>query len=207
MFRKSKIALLFILLCSCSSNKVVKLINEGHKYYSAGQYDEALKSFNNAAELDSKNINALSGKVAVLVVLEHLNEAEKIALFIVESYPKNAIAHYNLGLIEMQMGKYRSSIERFNRSIELDPNFSDPIWNRGMAHDELAEWDKAIADYDLALTKNPDNADALSNRGYTKYKLQDYKGSLQDFSSALEINPKHPKALANMEMLKKRSAN
>ncbi len=87
--------------------------------------------------------------------------AEKAFREIIQDYPSNANAHYNLGLILSQQGKKMEAISHYRQAIKIDPNYAK-------AHNELAveiylqgNRAEAIAEWREAIKINSDYADAL----------------------------------------------
>jgi tetratricopeptide (TPR) repeat protein len=83
----------------------------------------------------------------------------------------------------------KEAIEKYNKCIELNPNYANAYFNRGFAKKILKDYYGALADYNKAIEINPYDGDAYSNRGSIKILLQDNYGAIAEYNKAIEINP------------------
>jgi tetratricopeptide (TPR) repeat protein len=65
-------------------------------------------------------------------------------LDIATSNPRDADAHYQLGLIYQQRRQYDEAKTRFARAVEIDPKEADPIFQLGRIAIAEERWDDAI---------------------------------------------------------------
>ena len=76
----------------------------------------------------------------------------------IESDPKNAMAHYNLGLALRGKGQLDAAIACYNKAIELDPRFADAHHGLGHALHDKGQFGPAIASFKKAIELNPNAA-------------------------------------------------
>ena len=88
-------------------------------------YDEALKSFDQAIELNPKNVLARSNKGFVLNYLERLEEAAICYDKVIELAPDSYLSWNAKGANLMHMEKYLEAIQYFDRAIELNSEDAD----------------------------------------------------------------------------------
>ena len=100
------------------------------------------------------------------------------------------------------LGKYKETIQDFDRAIELDLNFATAYTNRGNAKLNLGEYEGAIEDYDRAIELDPKYALAYTNRGAMKYYLGENEGAIEDLDLAIELDPKYALSYANRGAVK-----
>lgn len=81
-------------------------------------YDEALKSFDQAIELNPKNVPARSNKGFVLNYLERLEEAAICYDKVIELAPDSYLSWNAKGANLMHMEKYLEAIQYFDRAID-----------------------------------------------------------------------------------------
>jgi len=90
------------------------------------------------------------------------------------------------------------AIAKYDRAIQLDPNFAPPFNSRGLVHAARKDFDKAIDDYTRAIELNPQAAHVWFNRAFahrTRNKpKEDVAAALRDFDRALELDPKDTQA-------------
>ena len=75
------------------------------------------------------------------------------------------ISYYNRGIAKFKLGDYHAAISNYDRTISIEPSFSEAYNNRGLAKFELSQIAEAISDYNLAIVLNPKFAKAYNNRG------------------------------------------
>jgi tetratricopeptide (TPR) repeat protein len=66
-------------------------------------------------------------------------------LDIAATNPRDADAHYQLGLIYQQRRQYEEARQRFSRAMEIDPTDADPVFQLGRIAREEECFDQAIA--------------------------------------------------------------
>jgi tetratricopeptide (TPR) repeat protein len=69
-----------------------------------------------------------------------------------------AIAHNNLGNVQIQQGKLDEAITSYRRALELQPDYAAAYNNLGLALRDQGRWEEAIACWRRALELQPDYA-------------------------------------------------
>jgi tetratricopeptide (TPR) repeat protein len=124
-------------------------------------------------------------------------DAETAYRDVLHSDPKNPELHDGLGVCLMMQGKFRDSLDPFDRAIRLSPELGRYRVHRGMARTQLGRYGEAEEDFKVADTSsNPDDRfDAQVNRGRLRQRQGDYPGAEHEFSGALSHDPKSFDAL------------
>lgn len=91
--------------------------------------------------------------------------------------PSNTAAHYNLGLLNYDLGSYREAAENLTRAITLDPDFADAYYSRGMVYWKVKDYGRASRDFTRTLQLEPGNKNALVRRNLSNIYLQRGKSS------------------------------
>lgn len=86
------------------------------------------------------------------------------------------------------IGRPQDALADCDKSINLDPKYSDALSLRGDAYFKLGQFQSAMQDYDAALKIEPRLSQALYRRGMAKLKTGDTKGEA-DIAAAKGINP------------------
>jgi len=131
--------------------------NKGIALRKLGKYDEAIKAYDRAIDLDPKYASAWNNKGIALDELGKYDEAIKAYDKAIDLDPKYTSAWYNKGIALDELGKYDEAIKAYDRAIDLDPK------------DALAWHNKGVALKRLGRTKEADAA-------YVKAKKLVYKG-------------------------------
>jgi Tfp pilus assembly protein PilF len=104
--------------------------------------------------------------------------------------PRNARAHYNLGVVYQQsLGRQSKALEQFNTAIQLRSDYAEAYNNRGLVYRNRREYHRAIEDYTMAIRHRPDYAQAYSNRGVAHGLLGHWRRALEDHNQAVENAP------------------
>ena len=85
-----------------------------------------------------------------------------------------------------------STIQEFNKAIQLDPDDSDAYNDRGHAYGLLGKYKQAIQDFDKAIQLDPDDALAYIGRGVSYFFLELYQRALDDYTKAIQLYLDYP---------------
>lgn len=85
--------------------------------------------------------------------------------------PGNTAAHYNLGLLNYDLGFYREALKYLDRAAALDPEFADAYYSRGMVYWKEKDYGRASRDFTRALQLDPGNKNALIRRNLSNIYL------------------------------------
>lgn len=115
---------------------------------------------------------------------------------ILAQYP-SALAYNNRGNVYMEQGNFEQALMDFNRSLEIDPDYSPAYFNRGVFWERRGYYEKAISDFNKAHALKPTSAVTLTNRGLTYENLGNPKEALADYTAAIHLDPDYPLAYLN----------
>lgn len=203
----------------------------GLALYNKGKYDDAIKAFDKAIELNPQLADAWNNKGVSLKAQNKYDEAIVASDKAIELNPRLAKAWFNKGLALGYQGKYDEAIQAYNRSIEIDPEDADVCYNKGMAlrllgrntkadatlahakkklnskgNDlfDLEKYSEAIKAYDIALAADPKYMNAWINKGTAFFRLDRYDEAIEVFNQIIEIDPKHADAWHRKEVVLKK---
>jgi tetratricopeptide (TPR) repeat protein len=72
--------------------------------------------------------------------------------------PRDAEAHYQLGLIHLQRRQYTEAIERFRRAVEIAPQEPDAHYQLGQIARRQSRFDDAIQSFQTVIALDPQHA-------------------------------------------------
>ena len=163
----------------------------GLTYRNMGNYEDALKDFNRAIEInpDDKRAIAHRGITYRLMkrnedALQDLNRAIEI-----DSDYKLAIAQR--GITYGEMKRYEDALKDFDCAIEIDSNDEWAIALRGYTYHLMKRYEDALKDFDRAIEIDPNDAWAIAQQGITYREMKRYENALKDFDRAIELNPEY----------------
>ena len=105
--------------------------------------------------------------------------------------------YYRQGNRYNDLGEYENAILRYEKAINLKPDYAEAYYNRGVTYGKLGESEKAIADYSKAIELKPDLVEAYNNRGIAYDDLGESKKAIADYSKAIELKPDYAYAYNN----------
>jgi len=120
----------------------------------------------------------------------HYEKAIKGLTEIISAEPYNTEALVWLGKAQFKLETYDTSIETYNKLINLLPNIADLYSDRGLCYHMAGEIKLALEDFNKAVDLEPENAYRYSCRAFVKDYYKDYKGALTDYDKAIELDPK-----------------
>lgn len=101
-----------------------------------GKTDEWIEAMN---EVISKDPNGEVGEICMQQLMSYYSEKGEDAMdaytaSLVEKYPDNKIANYCRGFAFYAKKDFTQAITFFEKSVEIDPNYADGVYNCGYCH-------------------------------------------------------------------------
>src|ERR1700719_2820780 len=140
--------------------EAARMNNLGSAYMNQQLFEKALKSFQQAAELDPKLPIARLNEGIAYLNLQKVDEAKAALEAALKQDPRNPNAWYNLGLFAKNTGDAQAAIDAFHHVTEIDPNDADTWYFLGSAYVQAKQFPPAIEAFDHALKLNPLHASA-----------------------------------------------
>ncbi|VVB65323.1 Photosystem I assembly protein Ycf3 [uncultured archaeon] len=128
-------------------------------------FEDAIKAYDNATEINSKFATAWKNKGNVFYILGKYNESIQAYDKAIEIVPDYPLAWYDKGLALNKTGKYDEAVQAYNKAIEKIPKNADMWYNKGNALSSQGKYDEAINSYDKAIQLNQVFAEAWHNKG------------------------------------------
>ena len=119
-------------------------------------------------------------------------KANKIAKTtkLAEAYNNRAVAKYKLN-------DYEGAIKDWIYIININPNYTNALYNLGVTKSESKDYEEAIDYYNKTIKIDPNYADAYNNRGIVKRQLKNYRGAIYDYNKAIKLEPSNATAYYN----------
>jgi Tfp pilus assembly protein PilF len=112
--------------------------------------------------------------------------------------PAKARPHNNLGVALKDQGRLDEAIFHFNRTIQLDPEFTEAYNNLANTNVLLGKHNKAIENYKKALKLNPNSPIVHMNIGNILVKRWRLEEARFHYSEALRLDPTNLEARMNL---------
>ncbi|NEU74175.1 tetratricopeptide repeat protein [Hassallia byssoidea VB512170] len=114
-------------------------------------------------------------------------QAENIWRRIIQQYPNNANAYYNLGKALYYQKKLEQAIAALRKAIQLNPNYAYAYNGLGNTLSEQKKLDSAIAAYRKAIQLNPNYAKAYYNLGVALSDQNKLDSAIAAYRKALQL--------------------
>lgn len=166
-----------------------------------GELDQALRSYEQAAELAPEDAAVQHGLASVLFALGRKDEAISHYETAVRLSPGNPLFQNDLGAALASVQRAADALPHYEEAARLDPSSADFQNNLATALARSGQEDAAIGHYQVAIRDDPAFADPHSNLGAlfaSKHRLDD---AAREYSTALELAPANPAIRLNAGLL------
>lgn len=179
--------------------------NYGPPFYALGQaykalndYPKAIKAFEKAYELGVKK-ERIPTELATLYhqdgVKSYQKRKYKEAISSLEKSlqhnPKNAKAHYAIGLCYSQLRDSEGAKKAYQNAAKVDPSFIKSYKALGDIYRQNREYGPAAETYEKAIKIDPKFADAYGGLALTQIASQDLEKAVTTLNQAIEVRPKY----------------
>jgi tetratricopeptide (TPR) repeat protein len=161
--------------------------NKGFLLVLQRDYQEAIKCYDKAIEIDPTNYSALGNKGMALYYSKY-TDAIIYSDQALEIRPDLADSWNNKGINFYKLGNYHEAIKNFNTAILIDPNQSNPWISLGLTFHMLRNYHEAIKNFNTAILIDPRRADVWFDKGVSLDSLQMYTESMDCYNKAIERN-------------------
>lgn len=136
------------------------LLSLGYAYQQAGQYTDALATYDAVLAIDPHNSGAMYNRGVTLQAMGEPGEAESAFWEVLSVVPDHALAAKTLGEYYIDQERWTSALEVLEPVIKVRPHFADLQYLAGYASEQLGRRDTAIGFYQEALKYQPGYVDA-----------------------------------------------
>lgn len=173
-------------------------LNKGNKLlFVKCNYEEAIKCFDKALEIDSNCIDALVGKGISLSFLNKNEEALKYIDKVLEINSKYDYGYYGKGIVFGLQGWHKEAIQNFDRALTFNPSCTYAYTGKAVSLGLQSRYDEAIKCINKGLEINHNDAYLLNCKGFI-FSLQ-YRNeeAITYYDKVLKIEPEYVKTLCN----------
>jgi len=191
---------------SASASRAVQLngqlapvhVTMGLVHLARGQHDQAIASFQQALELEPRNVDAIRELAIAYEATGRYADAETTFRHATE-LPQNSWAAYkDLAVFLALRGRLAESVPYFDRVVRLTPDNYSGYSNLGAIYLKLGRVDEAEKMLRKSLSLRP-TANAYTNLGsIAYYDRHDYPQAGEMFRKATELNPNDDRLWGNL---------
>ena len=147
-------------------------------------YEDAIKTFNLAAEIKPDYAPAYQGLGQAFLFKKQYEEAEKNLKKALQLNPQLWRSHNFLGNIYDYQGKYIHAVYEYIEAIDIRPEEGYLYNNLGVSYTLIGKYEKAIQAFDIALKKGYREKRVYNNLGLSLGRIQKYDEALHAFKKA-----------------------
>ncbi len=186
-----------------NKNDTVCLNILGQCFFVEGNYNDAIKVFNDILRLDSKNLSALNllGRI-----YHEKRDAKKAEKFFLDALKIDGVSFHvinNIAGFYREEGKSNKAIEYYKRAISLNPNNPFIYNNLSKTYFDISKHDDAKENSFKALKLKPNDGDVEKTLSFIYLKDHDYENGWNYFDGRLSLND-FIKKNENIEKLNKK---
>ncbi len=169
----------------------------GNILYGTGKYEEAIKHYERALELDSSDEDTLLALADAYSALGNLSAAESTYKKAISLRPNYWRVYSWLGIFYRNQNRYADAADTLRKATELAPDDYRGYSNLGGAYVLEGRYSKAIDTLKRSIELRP-TAYAYINLGYAYTLMHRYPEAVAALEEALRINDSEPMAWGNL---------
>lgn len=173
-------------------------LESGSSHSLSGEYEEAIRDFTHALEVDPQSARAFSQRGSALAALARFDEALEDFSEAIARGEDMAEAYFSRGILFLaNRNDPEKAIADLGKVIGLTPDDLKAYLCRGAAYERLGLYKESISDFSKAADLAQRDSAPLFNRGNVYLRSGDTEKAIADYSEALRRNPEHAGALFN----------
>ncbi|MEE8605652.1 MAG: tetratricopeptide repeat protein, partial [Candidatus Aminicenantaceae bacterium] len=106
---------------------------------------------------------------------------------LIEKFPKEKEAHYDLGWGFQFRGMYEQSIAEFLKALELDPNMGHAFNGLAYTYSDMGEYEKAVEYFQKYVAMYPEDANPVDSMAEQYLRMGRLDEALEKYLQALEM--------------------
>jgi CHAT domain-containing protein/tetratricopeptide (TPR) repeat protein len=99
---------------------------------------------------------------------------------------------YRKGLANFYAGYYEESISNFDRAVDLQPDWIEPLQYKGHANNEIGKYAEAFSSFNKFISQSPKDIWSILGKSNAQYNLDKYDDTLQTLASLIRIKFDEP---------------
>jgi tetratricopeptide (TPR) repeat protein len=168
-------------------------IEQGYRQTTAGQFADAIASYQQALRLTPRNLSAEIGLAQAYRGVRNFDAAKEILERAHREHPKSPAPLVVLGDFDIQLQTYDVAITHLNAALALDPASAEARNRLAIAYKAKGDAADALAQIAKNLIRDPHDALALYTRGEIYADQNKDSLALPDAEKVVELQPANPR--------------
>lgn len=149
-------------------------------------YEGALEDISALMKMDSTRTDLINKRIMVLEKLGRQQDILNSYLELIRQEPGNYVNYGKAGEMYYRLDQNEKAIEYLSKSMQLKPNYYQPLMLRGNAYYKTGQYKKALADFNRFAQYSSD-PNAWYNAGMCHMMLKEMSEACDDWQKALEL--------------------
>ena len=161
-------------------------------YVQKGEVDLAISAIKEAREVNPEDVNLLLSEADLYIKLGDKLKFKELMQEAITKDPNNAILYYNLGVINVDQGKFEDAMTYYKKALELDNSYAPTYLNIvGL----ILEGESGLVDKMNAIVTSNKRSDQVKYDSLELERENLYNDCLPYLEKLIEIDPKNIEAL------------
>ena len=173
------------------------LLKEGHAAQQKGNYDIALKRYQEVLSIDPYHVTTLNNMSIIFINQSRLADAEAVLMKIMEK-TEDADAFNHLGVVYMRSGRLEAAEKLLQHALLLSPFKFEIFLNLGNIYSLLDQNDKALHYALEAVKSNNTSSSAFNNLGTVLSNMAMFDEAEIAFQTAVDLDKNNLEAFVNL---------
>lgn len=175
-----------------------EIVEKGHQAYDAKNYEEALKYYTQALDINSEDVDTWINLGLCHRHLERYDEAIECYMEATRLEPKSKLAWNNMGWAYHCKNDEQWARDAYKKALDLDPAYDRALVNLAESYNNEDNYEKTVEIFERALEIDPSDYNNWIDLGYAYRNLEEYDKSIEAYHQALKLNPMDKLALNNL---------
>ena len=161
-------------------------------YVQKGEVDLAISAIKEAREVNPEDVNLLLSEADLYIKLGDNLKFKELMQEAITKDPNNAILYYNLGVINVDQGKFEDAMTYYKKALELDNSYAPTYLNIvGL----ILEGESGLVEKMNAIVTSNKRSDQVKYDSLELERENLYNDCLPYLEKLIEIDPKNIEAL------------
>ncbi len=160
-------------------------VNAGRK----GDFEEALRCFDQILKRNPKSVEALTFKATVYLSLQKVKEARNLLDQALEIDDKSSEVLSLKGRVLSMQGNLEAALECIDKAIKINPKNPGPYHEKGAIYMNRSNPQKALEYFEKAIEVDPKFIGGWLSKGLILSFEKKFEGALKCFDEVIKINP------------------
>src|ERR1700744_170956 len=176
----------------CRGEDALTLVKKGATATDQGNYQMAVRYFNDALTLQTNYDTAWCGRgIAFKKINQLTNALQDFTRCIAVTTDRRieGIAFWMRGDTYFKLGETNRALDDYSQSVQINPYNFESFLDRAIIYNQLGKYSLAETDCDISIGLKNNVDSTYTTRAAAKMGQNDFDGAMFDYNKAIKINP------------------